>query len=165
MLLIALSQLEGSGEGVAQRPWSTSRGLVVLKKWLEDRALTAEGLQLKNGSGLFDANRLSPRILARVLRLMLDRPGVYAEFLGQLALGGQDGTLKHRFEKGTLAGRVRAKTGTLKDVTALAGYVLRADGRPPIVFAFLVSGVAGRHDEARRRIDRTLGSMAQTLGI
>lgn len=161
-LLIALSQLEVGAP--ATTPWSTERGLAVLRRWLGERGLGAEGVVLRNGSGLFDANRLSPRVLARTLRFMWNRPGSNAEFVGQLAMGGQDGTLRARFAKGPLAGRVRAKTGTLRDVSALSGYVLRADGRAPLAFAVLLSGTAGRQDEARRRIDQTLAALVALAG-
>ncbi len=51
------------------------------------------------------------------------------EFVAQLAVGGVDGTLKHRFRGGHARRLVRAKTGTLEDVAALSGYVLSPSGR------------------------------------
>ncbi len=165
MLTIALSQLEDKAQGPrSTKPWSTARGLTVMRRWLEEHGLSSEGLVLMNGSGLFDANRVSPRVLTRVLDYMFERPASSIEFAGQLAQAGQDGTLRGRFLQGPLAGRVRAKTGTLKDTSALAGYVLRADGRRPLAFAILLSGAAGRQGEARAHIDDTLEAIVAKLG-
>jgi D-alanyl-D-alanine carboxypeptidase/D-alanyl-D-alanine-endopeptidase (penicillin-binding protein 4) len=100
-----------------------------------------EGLVVKNGSGLFDANRVSPRSLVRLLAWAWREPSVHPEFLAQLAVGGVDGTLHARFDEPRLRGRIRGKTGTLERVASLAGYLLRADGRPPVVFALVANGV------------------------
>jgi D-alanyl-D-alanine carboxypeptidase len=66
---------------------------------------------------------------------------VHPEFLAQLAVGGVDGTLRARFDEPALRGRVRAKTGTLEHVASLAGYILRSDGRAPVVFALVANDV------------------------
>ena len=50
--------------------------------------------------------------------------------MASLPLAAVDGTLKNRFVKQAAAGKARLKTGTLRDVTALAGYVWDAKQRP-----------------------------------
>jgi D-alanyl-D-alanine carboxypeptidase/D-alanyl-D-alanine-endopeptidase (penicillin-binding protein 4) len=100
-----------------------------------------EGLLVKNGSGLFDANRVSPHTFVKLLAWAWREPSVHPEFLAQLAVGGVDGTLRARFDEPQLRGRIRAKTGTLEHVASLAGYILRADGRAPVVFALVANGV------------------------
>ncbi|HSC87271.1 MAG TPA: D-alanyl-D-alanine carboxypeptidase/D-alanyl-D-alanine-endopeptidase [Polyangiaceae bacterium] len=162
MLAIALSQADERGR--TDEPWSTQRGLAVMSKWLKEHGLDSTALVLKNGSGLFDANRLTAHVLVRLLDYMFDRPSNSAEYMAQLARGGRDGTLRSRFVRGPLAGRIRAKTGTLRDTSALAGYVMRADGRRPLAFAFLLGGAAGRQDEARKRIDETLERLVALAG-
>nr|MDQ6931464.1 D-alanyl-D-alanine carboxypeptidase [Candidatus Eremiobacteraeota bacterium] len=72
-----------------------------------------------------------------------------------LPRGGIEGTLRH-YRFSTALGRVRAKSGHLTSVEALAGYVTtRRHGR--IVFAFLIDSAANadRVDEAiARAVDR-----------
>ena len=103
-----------------------------------------------------DANRSSALTLARALVAAESRPSIAAEFVGQLAVGGVDGTLKSRFRQHRATRVVRAKTGTLANVDALSGYVLALRGRPPLVFSILVNGPLGDHREARRHIDRVV---------
>jgi D-alanyl-D-alanine carboxypeptidase/D-alanyl-D-alanine-endopeptidase (penicillin-binding protein 4) len=80
--------------------------------------------------------------------------------LGQLAIGGVDGTLHKRFRGELTKRRVRAKTGTLDDAIALSGYVLR-EGRGPIAFSILYNRVAGKQDVARRSADRLVEVIAK----
>lgn len=155
MLALALSQADG---GAANAPWSTERGVLRMKKWLEEVGIDTSGLTLRNGSGLFGANLVTCQALARVLEKMAAHSAASPEFMSQLAIGGSDGTLRNRFVSGALSQKVRAKTGTLADTIALAGYLLRGEGRRPIVFCTIVSGVRGRHTEVRGRIDRALQS-------
>ena len=51
---------------------------------------------------------------------------------------------------------MRAKTGTLRSTDALSGYVLRGAGKRPLVFSFIVTGIAGRHGEVRNQLDRAV---------
>ena len=70
------------------------------------------------------------------------------EFTASLPIAGVDGTLKNRMQ-GMYAEKVlRAKTGTLSGVSALAGYTRTADGE---VFAFgiLISHYVGSAATAR----------------
>ncbi|HYL27611.1 MAG TPA: D-alanyl-D-alanine carboxypeptidase, partial [Candidatus Nitrosotalea sp.] len=63
-----------------------------------------------------------------------------------LPRGGRDGTLQD-YDFTTALGRVRAKSGHLSDVSALAGYVTtQRHGR--VAFAFLVNGSPGDPDAA-----------------
>lgn len=109
--------------------------------FLERIGVNDAGLVVKNGSGLFDANRVSPALYVKLLSWAWREPSVHPEFLAQLAVGGVDGTLRARFDEPELRGRIRAKTGTLEHVASLAGYILRRDGRAPIAFALIANDV------------------------
>lgn len=98
--------------------------------------LAAAGVEPEQLS-LVDASGLSPRDRVRagaVTRLLLAavRDPSFGPVLSGLPVSGFDGTLSDRFRTAptwTAAGRVRAKTGTLTGVSALAGLVRTADGR------------------------------------
>lgn len=93
--------------------------------------LEGQRLRRADGSGLSRYNLVSARQLVDVL---LDQPK-----LSQLLPGGGEGTLSRRFLQGPAAGQVRAKTGTLGNVSGLAGYLF--PGTPEeCVFAILING-------------------------
>jgi len=90
---------------------------------------------LHDGSGLAPDDRVSCTTLLDVVRLTT-RPRFAAVDRG-LPIAAQTGTLLGRFGGGPLAGRLRAKTGTLDNVVGLAGVI---DGPNELRFAFLANG-------------------------
>jgi serine-type D-Ala-D-Ala carboxypeptidase/endopeptidase (penicillin-binding protein 4) len=160
MLAVALS--EADQEGPKGAAWSTERGMKVLHRWLEKLGLHPEKAVLRNGSGLFGANKVSCELIVGVLREMARGSSAGVEYQSQLSIGGVDGTLRERFGRAKWAQRVRAKTGTLRDTDALAGYIYPNEVGFPIAFSIVVSGVNGQHGEARKRIDRVVQSLAET---
>ncbi len=153
--------LKALGAKTSGQPGSTAAGARAIVSWLGRSGIDATGVVVKNGSGLFDANRVSPRVLAETLAAAYRDPAIASEMVAQLAVGGVDGTLHKRFGKFAGTRAVRAKTGTLKDVTALSGYVLAPGGREPVVFSFITSGVPPH--EARARIDAAVEAIADEL--
>lgn len=95
--------------------------------------------QVVDGSGLSRANRTSARDVVRLLDAMSEGPDGDV-FASSLAVAGRTGTLHDRMRKGAATGRCRAKTGTLSDVSALAG-ICEARGGRRVGFAFLMNGV------------------------
>lgn len=149
--------LSASPHGVAS--FNASSALV--ETWLRSRVQLPPGTQIVNGSGLFDANRLSAATLAAVLRDAYHDPARRDVMIAHLAVGGKDGTLSNRLTAPALAGRIRAKTGTLNSSIALSGYILRENTRPPIVFSLLANGVAGKQGEARKHFDAVVSELAR----
>jgi D-alanyl-D-alanine carboxypeptidase/D-alanyl-D-alanine-endopeptidase (penicillin-binding protein 4) len=141
------------GMKLGGRPATSSKGSAGLVAWLKQIDAWESGSRITNGSGLFDSNRLCPRTLTRLLAHVAHDPGMAGDFLPSLAVGGVDGTLRNRFRAFATERAVLGKTGTLRDVVALSGYVL--DGKEPkVAFSAVMTGVAGRTGGARRRIDR-----------
>jgi len=69
--------------------------------------------------------------------------------IGQaLALAGTTGTLKDVLTSGPASGRVRAKTGTLRNVKALSGYFPTSGGS--IAFALIVNEAQASNQSAYR---------------
>ena len=71
-------------------------------------------------------------------------PEIRSEFVSHLATGGADGTLLHRYHDEAARRRVRAKTGTLRDTSALTGHVLAPPGTSPVCFSIIVNKAPGR---------------------
>ncbi len=140
-------------------PATSAGGARRMKRWLDEQKVPSEALKIQNGSGLFDANRLTAHSLVSVLGSVYSKPAIRSEFVSQLAIGGVDGTLKARFRDPHQRSRIRAKTGTLNNVDVLAGYVLRESGRAPVAFAFVVNGISRQHPQVRAEIDRAVASL------
>ena len=86
---------------------------------------------IDNGSGLSRETRLTAQQLARLLQSAWASP-VMPELMASLPVSGTDGTLTR--SKAT-PGRAHLKTGSLRDVAGVAGYVLAHNGRRYVVVA------------------------------
>jgi D-alanyl-D-alanine carboxypeptidase/D-alanyl-D-alanine-endopeptidase (penicillin-binding protein 4) len=151
----------GLGGEAKGRPAKSADAAEVVTKWLERIGASDGGVVIKNGSGLFDANRVTAASTVELLRWAWREPSVQPEFLAQLSVGGVDGTLHKRFKSELTKRRVRAKTGTLDDVISLSGYVLQGGNKGPIAFSILFNHVAGKQDVARHAADRFVEMIAK----
>ncbi len=107
----------------------------VLRGWAEARLgpAAAAALVIDNGSGLSRESRVTAQALARLLQVAWASP-VMPELMSSLPVTGLDGTQKR--SRATL-GRAHLKTGSLRDVNGVAGYVLGASGRRHVVVAII----------------------------
>ncbi|WP_313070593.1 D-alanyl-D-alanine carboxypeptidase/D-alanyl-D-alanine-endopeptidase [Melaminivora sp.] len=120
--------LQGTGQG------STAAARALLGRWWDERTDMPGTLVLDNGAGLSRDERVTARALARLLQQAWASP-VMPELVASLPIAGTDGTLRRR--PGQAAGWAHLKTGTLRDVTAIAGYVLGRSGRRHVVVALV----------------------------
>lgn len=150
------------GADATSSPARSQDGARVVRQWLAQRGLARPDTRIENGSGLFDANRVSAATLAGTLLAVRQNPAIYPEFLAQLAIGGVDGTLHSRFRKFKEQRVLRAKTGTLAAAVGLSGYVLGPNNTSPIVFSVLVNGLEGQAGAVRERIDRVVETIADS---
>jgi D-alanyl-D-alanine carboxypeptidase/D-alanyl-D-alanine-endopeptidase (penicillin-binding protein 4) len=120
--------LATSGEGT----WAA--GVAGLTGLLAEAGVPVDGLQVADGSGLTIDNRLTCGTLVDVLTLEGTGPVVR----DGLAVAGETGTLADRWQGTEVAGRLRGKTGTLRNVTALAGEVEPTQGGA-LTFAYVAN--------------------------
>jgi D-alanyl-D-alanine carboxypeptidase/D-alanyl-D-alanine-endopeptidase (penicillin-binding protein 4) len=103
----------------------------VLRRWWLDRFGPEDVPVVDNGSGLSRQTLISAQGLGRMLQTAYRSP-LMPDLMASLPLNGVDGTLRNRR---TLPGSAHLKTGSLRDVTALAGYVHGASGRRYVLVA------------------------------
>lgn len=102
----------------------------VVRQWLRARLGSASaGAVLVNGSGLSRDSRLSAALLGHLLEAAWSS-AVMPELMSSLPVSGVDGTLRR--SRG-VPGRAHLKTGSLRDVVGVAGYVLADSGRRYVV--------------------------------
>jgi D-alanyl-D-alanine carboxypeptidase/D-alanyl-D-alanine-endopeptidase (penicillin-binding protein 4) len=123
------------------------------------------GIRMVDGSGLSPDDAMAPDTLVRMLELAVARPSL-RPLLAGLPVAGFSGTLSAGESVfsgigGAALGSVRAKTGNLDTVTALAGLVDDKNGGV-MVFALMADQVpsAGMLQEAANAIDAAAAALA-----
>ncbi len=132
----------------------------VLRRWLAERLgrQGAEGVVIDNGSGLSRETRLSAQQLARLLQSAWGS-AVMPELMASLPVSGIDGTLTRSKAP---PGRAHLKTGSLRDVAGVAGYVLASSGRRYVVVAIVNHPNA---NAARPALDALVQWVVQDAGL
>ncbi len=92
------------------------------------------GVTVADGSGLSSENNLTCDLLID----LLDKAGPNSAIAAGLAIGGERGTLRERFLGADVAGKIRGKTGSLNEVSALAGFAEAANG-DILTFAYIAN--------------------------
>ena len=131
-----------------------------MRRWLREHGIDDTGLVLDNGSGLSRSERISAAQLEAVVRAGLASRWA-PEFLASLPIVGVDGTMRRRLQGSPAAGQARLKTGTLRNVVALAGTMRDGAGQPVVLVALI------NHDTLKPRamrpvLDRLVDWVART---
>jgi D-alanyl-D-alanine carboxypeptidase/D-alanyl-D-alanine-endopeptidase (penicillin-binding protein 4) len=134
---------------------TTFAGAAVVRQILTEQQIPVGGVRIVDGSGLSRLNRLTPAMLVAMLQRGYADPLVREVLLSTLPVAGRTGTLRRRMRGSAAAGRVRAKTGTTREASALSGYVKRR-----YVFAILQNGSPVSTYWARRAQDRFAAVLA-----
>ena len=90
--------------------------------------LNPRDYNVADGSGLSLYNYVTTELEAKLLRYVYQRPDIYEAYLEAQPIAGVDGTLRSRMRGTAAAGNVKAKTGTVKGVSSLAGYLTASNG-------------------------------------
>ena len=132
-LTLSLQQGPGPGNNEASR--------TLVRTWWRDRIGDADQPVMDNGSGLSRQERVTPQGLARMLQTAYVS-GVMPELMASLPIAGVDGTARRTASRSS-QGWAHLKTGTLRDSTALAGYVHTPSGRRLVIVAIVNHPNAG----------------------
>ncbi len=149
--------LKTMGRRVA-RPSSFAAGARVVSGQLLEIGLRRGAFVIADGSGMSRQNSLSPRQFTTFLRHMARSKHADA-YIQSLAVAGTDGTLKRRMTGPATVGKVFAKTGHLRGVSSLSGYV--KPGGKLIAFSILVNGRRLRLSAADRLQDSICRLLAE----
>ena len=139
---------------------TATRSRQVIGEWMQRHNISTEGMLIDNGSGLSRTGRIAPLQLAGVLQAM--QQSVWApEFQSSLPIVALDGTMRKRLLGSPAASRARIKTGTLKNVVAIAGYVPDANNQLCVVVAMINSDLVG-NGNGRAAVDALIEWVART---
>jgi len=138
-LTLSLQNRLSAVPGSAARATANERGTLegareVVRRWWSERMAGSEAPLLDNGSGLSRSERISAQSLARMLQTAYLSP-LMPELMASLPLAGVDGTMRRSRSRAT--GSAHLKTGSLRDVAAMAGYVHAASGKRYVLVAIV----------------------------
>lgn len=133
----------------------TTTGAILARQSLAARLLPLGGTRIVDGSGLSPANRLTADLLTSLLAEAASDPALAGPLRTSLAVAGVDGTLDDRMRDGPARGVVRAKTGTLREASALSGYAGR------FAFSVLVNAPEVNQYTAHLLQDRVAAALAR----
>lgn len=138
---------------------TATRSRQVIQEWMQRHGIDTSGMLIDNGSGLSRTGRIAPLQLAGVLQAM--QQSVWApEFQSSLPIVALDGTMRKRLLGSPAASRARIKTGTLKNVVAIAGYVPDANNQQCVVVAMINSDLVG-NGNGRAAVDALIEWVAR----
>jgi len=138
----------GAASGTAPATLAASREVV--QRWWRSAIGPDDVPALDNGSGLSRNERITAQALARLLQTAYASP-LMPELMSSLPITGVDGTLRRSRSKAQ--GSAHLKTGTLRDVVGVAGYVLAGSGKRYVLVMIVNHPGAGA---ARPAIDALL---------
>lgn len=125
------------GTKLAGAPAYEPSTAIAFKKWLETQNLPMPELLIENGSGLSRQSQITAIHMAQLLQRAANGP-----LINTLPIVGVDGTMKHRLTNSPIVNRAWIKTGALKNVRAIAGYVQAYNDQRYIVVSMI------NHDQA-----------------
>jgi D-alanyl-D-alanine carboxypeptidase/D-alanyl-D-alanine-endopeptidase (penicillin-binding protein 4) len=149
----------------SDQPASYSGAAAAVTTELSHLGVSPSGLHLVDGSGLSPQDKIAPATLVKILQLATTSPRIRSLLAG-LPVAGFSGTLSAGQSVfagigGPALGSVRAKTGNLDTVTALAGLATDRTGRT-LAFAFMADEIpaAGLLRTAANAIDGAAAALA-----
>ncbi|KTD18228.1 D-alanyl-D-alanine carboxypeptidase/D-alanyl-D-alanine endopeptidase [Legionella jordanis] len=136
LFLHAAEKLHGS-------PVNWPEAQILVKNFIQQQT----GIELKNavltdGSGLSRHDLITPAQTAALLRFLHDKFPLSYEYIAALPVSGRDGTLQRRFKGPMQQDLVRAKTGTMRGIVSLSGYLYTANAHT-LAFAIFINHVPG----------------------
>ncbi len=131
------------------------RAREVLQRW----NISDDSVVIADGSGLSRYNFVTSEALVGILQAMRNNPVHASPFLESLPVAGRNGTLSNRLSGTAAEGRVRAKTGTVDNVRAIAGYVETAEGQT-LVFSMIANNFTSPTSAIDAAADRALIRLA-----
>ena len=139
-------------------PAKATHGRQIIKNTLGKAGVSDVKYKLTDGSGLSLYNYVTPELEVRLLRYAYRNPSIFRSLLPALPIAGIDGTLKKRMIGTPAQGLVKAKTGTVTGVSALAGYCPAPNGHL-LAFCIINQGIM-RAADGRAFQDRVCEALA-----
>lgn len=135
-----------------------------VKRILSNHGIPVDGICIYDGSGLCRKNLFSASVQTMLLNRALKLP-FGQEFKNSLSVAGVDGTLKKRMLGTYAQSNLRAKTGTLRNTSALSGYAYTRDGEQ-LIFSIISNGPSvGEYKQLENRIGEAIANFSYASSL
>ena len=111
---------------------------IYFKSWFEKKGINVNEFFIENGAGLSRNSHANTFLFQEVLAF-IEESDWKSEIISSLPIAGIDGTLKSMFKEKSFSNATHLKTGRLKNVFALSGFMKSSKGEEYIV-TFVLNG-------------------------
>lgn len=162
--LYAECLLKAAANKLTGQPGSWRNGTAAARMMIKDRLgpEAAASIVMSDGSGLSRGNRLTVGLMTRWLAEVAEDPATGGMFVESIAKAGEEGTLKSRFKKARLATEVRAKSGYIRQVRTLSGYLTEPLSGRRIAFSVMVNDVPSGADQRAKDLHERVVELLDT---
>lgn len=166
--LYAEAMLKLIGNKATGQSGTWANGASVVRMQVRDRLgpETAAALYLSDGSGMSRANKVTATMLAQWLSSLARDPAIGQAFVDSVPRARAEGTMRDRFRSRTPINEVRGKSGYIKSVRTLSGYVTDPSTQRRVAYSVLINGdmqadAKGFHEEIVMIADRWLAKQTE----
>jgi D-alanyl-D-alanine carboxypeptidase/D-alanyl-D-alanine-endopeptidase (penicillin-binding protein 4) len=145
--------LKTLGAEIKGPPGTAKKGISVIHQFLDKIGIDSTTYELADGSGVSRYNVITPALIIELLTAMHKDFQIQAEFKTSLPIAGIDGTLKSRMRNSAAESKLRAKTGSLRGVSALSGYTTTTDNEL-LAFSIIMEHFVVQTSKIRKIQDR-----------
>ncbi|MFT4414026.1 D-alanyl-D-alanine carboxypeptidase/D-alanyl-D-alanine-endopeptidase [Fredinandcohnia humi] len=120
------------------------KGLEVVKEELARLGIDSSRMVLRDGSGISHVNLVSANDISRLLYIA-QKQKWFPSFEHSLPVAGNNermigGSLRNRLKSPDMVGKIKAKTGTIRTVSSLSGYIETRSGEQ-LIFSILLNNL------------------------
>lgn len=148
----AITLFKVVGAVYKEPPGSLLNGSEAVVDFMSSIGIARDSYEILEGSGLTRYNYVNAYIFVHLLKYMYTQLNIFDAFYNSLPIAGVDGTLKDRMRNTEAEKNVHAKTGTLNNVSTLAGYAVSRDSEL-IIFYIAMNGFSGNAKFYRNKQD------------
>lgn len=148
----AITLFKVVGAVYKEPPGTLLNGSEAVIDFMNSIGIARDNYEILEGSGLTRYNYVNSYIFIHLLKYMYNQLNVFDAFYNSLPIAGVDGTLKDRMKNTEAEKNVHAKTGTLNNVSTLAGYAVSRDNEL-IIFYIAMNGFSGNAKVYRDKQD------------
>ncbi|HTR81544.1 MAG TPA: D-alanyl-D-alanine carboxypeptidase/D-alanyl-D-alanine-endopeptidase, partial [Bacteroidota bacterium] len=133
-------------------PGTSEHGISAVNRILASWGIDSTKYLMVDGSGVSHYDLVTPETFIQLLRAIYMQKGLFDLYYRSLPIAGVDGLLASRMKNSPAQNDLRAKTGTIRGVSALSGYVRTADGEL-LAFSMMMQNYIGSGEPYRRAQD------------